>query len=209
MLDLYFFLFYNWFDFLFLNNSLLNNFLLFSLNFLLFSLFFALFRFTLFLSRGTIIIIRAGLWFFLIWVFMIRNNKVFLFRSRLMIIDHIRINASDFFSNPPELSSFIWILNKHQFRLIILLLFLLLLFFPLQFLFFSLLTSFSFFLFTFLSLLQSLFLFLFTSFLLFRVDRKFVWYSSWGYYVLNYHLKILLLLNLMTLTLCEFLIRTK
>ena len=170
VLNFYLFLLNSWLDFLFLNDFLLYYFLLFSLYFSLFLFFLAFLMIALLLLWGLFVVVWTRLRFFFIFILIISNNKVFLFRCSLIIIDLVRENTFNFFNNPPELNPIIWILFKHQLRLVILFLSLLLLFFPLKFLSFSFLTSFSFFFFTSLNFFLSLFLFLFTSFLLFRID---------------------------------------
>lgn len=205
MLDFHFFLFNNCFNFLFLNDlflysSFLYDFLLFSLNFRLFLFFFTFLMVILLLRWRFFIIIWSRFRFVLIFIFIIRDDEIFLFWCSFVMIDLIGINTFDFFNNPLKLNSILWILFKHQLRLIVLLLFLLLLFSSLHFFLLSFLSSFSFLFFTSINLLLSLFLFLFTTFLLFGINGQFVWLSCWGYYILNYHWKLLRFLRPMTLT---------
>ena len=204
MLDFHFFLFNNCFNFLFLNNFLLNNsflydFLLFSLNFRLFLFFFTFLMVVLLLRWRFFVIVWSRFRFVLISILIIWDDKILLFWCSFVIIDLIGIKTFDFFNNPLKLSSIIWVLFEHQLRLIVLLLFLLLLFSSLDFFPLSFLPSFFFLFFTSINLFLSLFLFLFTTFLLFGIDGQFVWLSCWGYYILNYHWKLLQFLRRMTL----------
>lgn len=122
------------FNFLLLHNLLVvdcllfNNFLLslFNFYFLLFLLHFLLH--TLFLWRRLFIIVLSLVWVWRFVFFVIWYDEFILFRRELIFVDLIRIDAFDFFYDSFKLDPIVWILFKHDLRLIVFLLFFCLLF---------------------------------------------------------------------------------